>query len=493
MSLAIYSSEQMQQWDQFTIENEPIASIDLMERAASLATKNILGRNIFKSASIFCGPGNNGGDGLVIARLLADVKKEVTVYLLKFGEPSEDFSSNLKRLPKTVKVIELTEKESSFEADTDIIIDAVFGSGLNRAVSGRIGEVISKMNKVKAIKIAIDMPSGLFAVDNHENESFPAVFEADETLTFMAPKMPFFYPSYAGFVGNFRIIDIGLHPEFKSKSIAKFITSDDIKIQKRKTFAHKGDNGYLSILGGIGVMIGATVICGNAAFKSGVGYVNVACSEDGRFPLNTVVPEVIWQHIKNFELSEKSTSIAIGPGLGKSDLAIVVLKQILNTNLPTVLDADALNLIAEHTNLFEKLSNNCILTPHIGEIKRLVGIHRTDEELLNAQKEFSIKHQVYIIQKGPFSKLTTPEGNIFINSTGNPGMASAGMGDALTGIIGSLLAQGYSHENAAIFGMYLHGYAADLHAKDHGQIGLLASDVVNRLPEAINQFVKNEA
>lgn len=493
MSLSVYTSEQMQQWDQFTIENEPISSIDLMERAASLATKAILGRNAFNSVAIFCGPGNNGGDGLVIARLLAEVNKNVRVYYLKFGSESDDFKINLEKLPKEVEVNELTESENAFVEDSDLIIDAVFGSGLNRAIEGWIGEVIQKMNEIKAIKIAIDMPSGLFAVENDKNNSFPAVFEANETLTFMSPKMPFFFPAYVGFVGNFRIIDIGLLPDFKSDPIAAFINSEDIVINKRSIFQHKGDSGFLTVVGGIGDMTGAVVLTAQAAFKSGVGYVNVACSENGRFPLNSRIPEVIWQDIKAFELSEKTSAIAVGPGMGISEMALNLLKDLLKTDLPIVLDADALNLLAANESLKNEIPKNCILTPHIGELKRLVGIHKTDEALLNAQKKFSVKHQVYIIQKGPFSKLTTPEGKIFINSTGNPGMASAGMGDALTGIIGSFLAQGYSAEQAAIFGMYLHGYAADLQANDHGQIGMLASDVIEKLNEAVNQFVKSEA
>ena len=251
MSLAVYKSEQMQQWDKYTIENEPIASIDLMERAASLATKSILGRNAFDSVDIFCGPGNNGGDGLVIARLLSEVKKDVTVYYLKFAPESDDFKINLKKLPKEVKLIELTEDKYDFTSSADLMVDAVFGSGLNRAVQGWIAEVITAMNSIECRKIAIDMPSGLFSVNNHENESFPSVFEADETLSFMSPKMPFFFPSYVGFVGNFRIINIELHPDFQGESLAEYVTGDDVKIRKRATFAHKGSHGALEYHWGI--------------------------------------------------------------------------------------------------------------------------------------------------------------------------------------------------------------------------------------------------
>ena len=489
MSLPVYNSEQMQQWDAFTIVNEPITSVELMERAASLAAKSILGRNAFTSAAVFCGPGNNGGDGLVIARLLSEEKKKVTVYTLSFGTETEDFKANFKRLPKSVKVVELSEKMHKFLCSEDLIVDAIFGSGLNRAVKGWIADVIQKINALNGIKIAIDIPSGLFAADNHENESFPAVFEAQETLSFMSPKMPFFFPSYAGFVGKFRILDIGLHTAFTGKKIAYFITKSDIHINQRKTFSHKGINGALTIIGSLGDMSGAVIIAAKSAFRSGSGYVYAACDENSKSALNTSIPEVIWQNVNQFELPKKSTAIAIGPGMGTTELAYKLLNEVLCSDLPLVLDADALNLLSERKNLLSILPENSILTPHIGELKRLVGTFSSDEELLAAQKEMSIKHKIYIIQKGPFSKLTTPDGQIFINSSGNPGMGSAGMGDALTGIIGSLLSQGYSAKEAAIFGMYLHGYAADLYARDHGQIGLLASDVISKLQEAINQFV----
>ena len=240
-------------------------------------------------------------------------------------------------------------------------------------------------------------------------------------------------------------------------------------------------------------MTGAAVISAKAAAKTGCGYVFVTSASEGRYPLNTAIPEVIWQDAKDFKLQDKATAIAIGPGLGTADQSLDILSVALKSELPIVLDADALNLLAENEVLRKHTPENSILTPHIGELKRLVGIHRSDEELLAAQKEYSVKHKVFIIQKGPFSKLTTPDGKIYINSTGNPGMASAGMGDALTGIIGAFLAQGYDAKEAALYGMYIHGYAADLYARDHGQIGLLASDVISRLSEAVNHFVRSEA
>jgi NAD(P)H-hydrate epimerase len=488
MSLKVYSSEQLQQWDKFTIEQEPIASIDLMERAATLATKSILGRNSFEKAAIFCGPGNNGGDGLVIARLLHESEFDVTVVLLDFAEPTSDFKNNYERLDSEINVVRLNEKEYNFNLEADLIIDAIFGSGLNRPVDGWIAEVISNINSLNIKTIAIDIPSGLFAINNKENTGFPSVIEADETLTFMSPKMAFFYAEYAKNVGNFRIIDIALHPDFKSESFADFITIKDVSIKSRSRFDHKGTSGCLMIVAGFEEMTGAAIIASKAALRSGSRYLFTSCDEKGKTGLNAAIPEAIWKSPHTFEIPTKCMAIAVGPGLGTSDFSKETLIKVLQSNLPQILDADALNLLSANKDLLAILPKGSILTPHLGELKRLIGEFEHPEDLLQAQLAFSAKHKVYIIQKGPFSKLTTPSGRVIVNSSGNPGMSTAGMGDALTGIIGAFLSQGCSAEAAAINGMFIHGYAADEIAKNHGQIGLLATDVIEQLPRIINRF-----
>ncbi|MEZ4922458.1 MAG: NAD(P)H-hydrate dehydratase [Crocinitomicaceae bacterium] len=488
MSLNVYSAEQMQKWDKYTIEHEPIASIDLMERAATLAAKSILGRNVFSSAGIFCGPGNNGGDGLVIARLLAESGKVVHLYLLQFGDQTEDFRSNFKRLPKAVIIHVLTDKEHDFDCKNDLIIDAIFGSGLSRPIEGWMGEVIQKINQTKIKTIAIDIPSGLFALDNSDNNGLANIIQADETLTFMCPKMAFFYERYYQYVGNFRIIDIGLSPDFQSQPFAKFITEDDVHIERRHRFDHKGTSGCMLLVAGFEQMSGAAIIASKAAMKAGARYLYTSCGEEGKTALNIALPEAIWHTTASFVVPAKVKAIAIGPGLGKSEEAVKILDQVLQNSLPLILDADAINCIAENAVLLGKLPENSILTPHIGELERLIGAQDTPESLLKAQLNFSKEHKVYIIQKGPFSKLTTPQGNVYINSSGNPGMSTAGMGDALTGIIGALLSQGYEPENAAIIGMFVHGYAADERVKDKGEIGLLASEVIDQLPHVLNKF-----
>ncbi|MEX1002819.1 MAG: NAD(P)H-hydrate dehydratase [Crocinitomicaceae bacterium] len=490
MSIPVYDSEKMQAWDQYTISHEPIASIDLMERAATLATKVILGSTAFQSVSIFCGPGNNGGDGLVIARLLHQQKKSVSVYLLRFGADSADFKTNRKKLPKTIPIRELSEKNHTFQSSDDLIIDAVFGSGLNRPVSGWIAQVIDEMNRLEAQKIAIDIPSGLMAKDNHKNTSFPHVFKAAQTLTFMAPKMPFFFSSYAPYVGHVRILDIGLHPDFQDDPIAKYITAADISIKKRDRFDHKNRNGVLHLIGGFEDMSGAAIIASTAAMKSGCGYLFTTSGEKSRLALNVALPEAIWRDSAAFNIPEKVDAIAIGPGLGQSELSTSILQESMKSGKPMLIDADAINLIATDQKLLDLLPANAILTPHVGELKRLIGDFESEEELLEAQLAFSKRHKVYLLQKGAYSKLTTPEGKIHINSSGNPGMGTAGMGDALSGIIGSLLAQGYTAEQAVIYGTFLHGYAADRIYVNLGEYGWTASDVIKELPHTINSFTR---
>lgn len=491
MSLPIYSSTVIKQWDEFTILNEPISSLDLMERAATVSTSHLLNSFDFESANIFCGPGNNGGDGLVIARLLSLSNKIVHVYLLNFGNTTAEFKSNLDRLGKQVKVIELNANGSQIELESDIIIDCIFGSGLNKPVTGWIGNVINQINAIDCQKIAIDIPSGLFATYNTDKADYKHIVEANCTITFMAPKLAFLFSENEKYVGKLLTVDIGLSEKFDVSPIARFMTESDIKLKKRNTNDYKSTNGCLTVIGGLDTMTGAIIIAGSAALRSGSGYLIASCSEKGRTALTSTIPEAIWESPVDFVLNNKTTAIAIGPGLGKSDLAVELLEKILDYENPLVIDADAIRLLGERPKLIEKLPANSILTPHKGELISLIGEYQNSEDTLKVQQDFSIKHQVFIIQKGPYSKLTTPDGKVIINSTGNPGMATAGMGDALTGIIGSLLAQDYSPFEAASFGMFIHGFSADIVANRKGQTGLLASDVIEQLPLVMNQLSKS--
>lgn len=483
----IYAANSLKKWDDFTIKHTPIESIELMEKAAQTCAKQILGAYIFERISIFCGIGNNGGDGLAIARILCENGSEVTVYLLgDISMACDNSILNYKRLPKGVTVIELSEK-AVLTIEADIIIDAIFGSGLNRAVNGWIGAVIDQINQYQTPVIAIDLPSGLFADDNRENDLSHCI-QADLTLTIQVPKMSFFYAEYDKYIGKFILIDINLLPDFTGDSIAVFVDKKSAQLKEKSKFIYKGDKGFLTIIGGFNKMTGAIILSAKAGFRTGCGYVGVISDETSFSPLMCHLPEAIWLGTSLESLSYKTNVIAVGPGLGQTTEALDLLKSIFNTKHPLVIDADAINLIAKNPSLKNELPAGSILTPHLGELERLIGAFKSPEERLEKQLAFSRKQNVYIIQKGAFSKLTTPEGCLYINSTGNNGMATAGMGDALTGMIGAFLAQGYAPIEAAINGMFYHGLAGDLGVKKNGTHGFLTSDLIESIPTALNEL-----
>lgn len=483
----IFEREELQAWDVFTIEHEPISSINLMERASIACVKRIIGSYFFQSVAIICGKGNNGGDGLAIARLLSKRGYKISVYICELSNnASADFTTNLKRLPKAVSV-EYLVKDSELNFSADLLVDCIFGTGLNRPVTNWVGKVIACMNANPSPTVSVDLPSGLFAGKNLDNPRKYCV-QADRTFTFQQAKWPFFFHEYAQYVGDFSVLNIDLLPNYEGDTIATYIGASEVNVQKRKLFSHKGNHGYLTVIASTDGTWGAALLCSVAGFRTGAGYVGLLSSKEVAKPLASRLPEAIWEGENFTDISKKTTAISIGPGLGQSNKSHKLLDKALEYGKPLVIDADAINLIAANENLRIKVPENSILTPHIGELKRLVGPADHPEQLLKKQLEFSVKHHVYIIQKGAFSKLTTPEGKIYINSTGNPSMASAGMGDVLTGVIGSFLAQGYSPLKAAINGMYFHGLAGDIAVRNNGEHGLISSDVIDALPEAFANF-----
>jgi len=385
----IYSASEMQKWDQYTISHTPIASIELMERAAIKCTKQLLGNHRFQTISIVCGKGNNGGDGLAIARILASCEKEVTVYICDYSlAESTDFTENLKRLPSTVKFVRLNEKSPvSFKAD--LIIDAIFGTGLTRPVEGWLGLILSSMNASGTPIISIDIPSGLFATEN-QNNPLQNCIRAAETLTFQQTKMVFLHAEYAVYTGKVKVLDIGLSPFFTGKEEALLIGAGDCELESSNVFAHKGTKGYLSIIAGNSTMLGAAILAAKAGFKTGAGYVGVMGPEELISPLAVHLPEAIWMGEKWSSLSKKTTALAIGPGIGKSAKALSILTSALKANLPVVIDADALNLISENPSLWKEIPKNTILTPHFKELTRLIGRTNSPEECLARQQAFSV-------------------------------------------------------------------------------------------------------
>ena len=478
--MQIFDAASIRKWDTFTIKEKQISSIELMETAAEEVAQYIITKIPKQSIYIFCGPGNNGGDGLAIARLLANNNWHVKVFTTASAtDCSSDYQINLKRLPKTVNVLHLSENFLLPKIESGIILDSLFGSGLNRPLSGRYKKIVQELNSSSLRIISIDIPSGLFATDNSIND-LEAIIKAHTTLTFQCPKMSFFYADYARFVGDFDILNIELSQNFQGKPIGEFIEKERIKLKDKETFDFKGDNGYLTLIAGNNPMQGAAVLAAKAAFKMGCGYVGWLCHPEHHLEMLKVIPEAILLQ----SISPKSTAIAIGPGLGTDASALDLLKKSIRAELPLVLDADALTLISKERITPPK---NSILTPHLGELQKLIGKWKNSEECLSLQKQYAQKHEVFLLQKGAYSKLCTPNGKVYINSTGNSNMAKAGMGDTLTGMIGSLLAQGYNSEEAVIYGVFLHGLAGDLAAKSEG-IGLLASNVAEKIPTVIKEL-----
>lgn len=494
--MKILTAQQIKQADEFTIKNEPISSIDLMERAAIKCVEWLKNKyNTDKSFAIFCGVGNNGGDGLAIARLLTENNYRVKVFVVEFSKNySKDFELNLEKLKKTnVELVILSEKDFQFKiAAESIVIDAIFGSGLNKPIEGFVAKIIHQLNSHQVV--SIDIPSGLFGEDNQHN-NIKNIITASYTLTFEQPKLAMMFPQNNIFCGECTILPIGLHPDY-IKTVETpyfFTTKQDVKglVLPRQKFSHKGIYGHaLLIAGSLGKM-GAAVLSSKACLRSGVGLLTVHVPTVGLQILQTAVPEAMCSvdeennHFTAIKNTEKYQAIGIGPGIGLEKQTQNALKLLIqNTTLPMVIDADALNILAENKTWLSFLPNNSILTPHPKEFERLVGKWSNDEERLKLQIDFSAKNNVIVVLKGAHTSISTPSGNVYFNSSGNPGMATAGAGDVLTGIITSLLAQGYLPENAAILGVYLHGVAGDIALEHTGEEALIASDIISAIADA---------
>lgn len=494
--MKLFSTKQIAELDKFTIENEPIFDIDLMERAAMQITNWLVNKfSIEQKMVIFAGPGNNGGDAIAIARQMAELDYLCEVYLLGFGKELKDSPAiNWQRLMeqnkvKLSKIIDINEFPEI--AEYDIILDGMFGSGLTRPLKGVPAEIVKKINQLKNRVVAIDVPSGLMGEDNSENIA-ENIIEADFTLTFQFPKISFLLAENEKYVGIWEVLSIGLHPTGiqQTSSNFHFIEKIDVVdfIPKRSTFQHKGDFGHALLIAGSYGKMGAAILASKACLRAGVGLLTSHVPRLGYSIIQTTVPEAmasVDQHDSMFtefpDLSSFS-AIGVGPGLGKKQNSCRALCSLLEVaKAPLVIDADALNILSENKEWFKKIPENSILTPHPGEFKRLVGATDNSYESIQKQIQFSKKYKVVLVLKGAFTSISTPAGKLYFNSTGNPGMATAGSGDVLTGIILGLLAQGITSENAAVCGVYLHGLAGDFAAKDKSQYSLIAGDIVENM------------
>lgn len=493
--MKIFDTRDIKEIDAFTIKNEPISSVDLMERAAEGCALWINNRYTKdQTFTVFTGSGNNGGDGWAIARILTDRGySNIRLYHLEISSSiSPDLKINQSRLTRQGKVaIHMIRSIADFPIPEpeSILIDALFGSGLNRPLEGIAANLVAHLNTSGCPIISIDLPSGLMGeVNQPENK----VIRAQHTLTFQFPKRAFFYIENSAHTGDWHIIDIGLHAKVihEKHSDFHYLTFEEIsgKIRKRSRFSHKGVFGHALLLAGSYGMAGAAILAARACIRSGTGLLTThlpgLC-----YPIaQAVVPESIFSIDKNPEVFstlpeiEKYTAIGVGPGLGTADITAVALNNLINnSNIPMVLDADALNILAMHSGLIAELPENSIITPHPGEFDRLFG--KSENGLMRnmLQIEKSKEYKVIIILKGAYSSITLPDGTCYFNSTGNPGMATGGSGDVLTGIILSLLSQKLTPVDAALTGTFLHGLAGDLAAEEKGQQSLIASDIIDNL------------
>jgi NAD(P)H-hydrate epimerase len=501
--MKIFRADQVRKIDSYTIKNEPIASIDLMERAADRLTAWYIRRfDISRPVLIFAGPGNNGGDALAVARLLTERKYSVKCFLTGPDEKlSGDCRINLERLKKQNEVKIYIIKSSADFPDidqNDVIIDGIFGSGLSRIVSGQISEIIRHINLSESTVVSIDIPSGLFGEDNRKND-YKSVVNADITLTFQFPFLSFFFEENADFIGHWRVLDIELHPHIIKETKADYLTiqREDIidLLPERRTFSHKGTYGHGLLVCGCYGMMGAGLLAAEATLRGGAGLVTLHVPKFGYSIVQTGFPEAIVSidqsdiiFTKHPELSAFQ-AVGIGPGIGCKENTGRGLKHLLeHVRVPIVIDADAINLISAHKEWLDLIPKSSVLTPHPKEFDRLAGESASSFERHLKQLEFSRKYNIYIILKGAYTGISTPEGVYFFNSSGNPGMATGGSGDVLTGLMTGLLAQGLNSRDAAISAVYIHGLAGDLALEGSSEESIIAGDIIKHLGPAFRKI-----
>ena len=503
--MKLFFSDQIAEIDRYTIEHEPILSVNLMERAVKQVfdwfKKHIDTTSI---VHVFVGPGNNGGDGLALARMLVLDGWSVSVYLVQeSGSLSADARINLDRLrvhPKS-KIFDLTDRAVSFPniESSDVVVDAIFGSGLKRPCTGLALETVKSINLSGAKVVAIDIPTGLMGEDSRAAGAGGIVF-ASHTLTFQFPRLSFLMADNARYIGQWVVLDIGLHPAAIAQTPSDFVYLEisDIasRIKHRPRHCHKGDFGHALLCAGKYGMMGAAVLAAKGCLRAGAGLLTVHVPNCGVQILQMALPEALVSEDDDLAALSSPPSllqynaIGIGPGIGQVGEVDSCLDELLGSvdKKRLVLDADALNIMARHAEWWSRVPQGTIITPHPGEFDRLTKPHSDDYERMQSAMAFAKEHRVVVVLKGAHTLIVLPSGKCYFNSTGNAGLATAGSGDVLTGIILGLLSQGYEPEDAAIVGVYIHGLAADLALDNQSVESLMASDVLNYLGQAYLQI-----
>ncbi len=502
--MKILPIEKIREADAYTIAHEPIADIDLMERAANELYEWVESNlNPEKEIVIFCGMGNNGGDGFALARMLFQAGYKINVMLIRHAEQmSPSCRINYDRILKTqVSLTEINDGEELPEIGSDTtVIDAIFGSGLSRPVTGFVAKVIEHINGSNGVIISVDVPSGFFC-DETNTGNKGSIIKADYTLTFQFPKTGFVYPENEQYLGHWEVLPIGLHPDYINSVSVKnhFIISNDIRLilKPRGKFSHKGTYGHGLLIAGSYGKMGAAVLAASAGLKAGAGLITAHIPKNGYNIIQTAVPEAMVsidsdkKFFSDLPYLANFNAIAVGPGIGLDDKTKNALKLLIqDAGMPLIIDADAINILAENKTWISFIPKNSIFTPHPKEFERLVGKTANDFERNEKQREFSIKYHVYVVLKGAHTAITCPDGSCYFNSTGNPGMATGGSGDVLTGILLGLKAQGYSSLETCLLGVYLHGLAGDIAAKKTGFEALTAGDLTSNLGKAFKRILK---
>lgn len=503
--MKIFQSIDIKKLDVYTCNKEKISSIELMERAAHALTEAIAKR-WDKSVSVkaFAGPGNNGGDTLAVSRLLADKGYSVEVYLFNTTEKlSDECQANKEKILENEN-IRFTEVTVKFDAPVltaeDLVIDGLFGSGLNKPLNGGFAAVVKYLNMSPATVVSIDVPSGLMCEDNTYNIK-NHIIHADVTLSLQLPKLAFLFGENEEYTGKWELLDIGINSEAIESIDTDYSILEEEEVYKllkpRKRFAHKGNFGHALLIAGSYGMAGSSILSGKACLRAGVGLLTIHAPFRNNDILQVSVPEaMIQQDIhENYFITPVDTdnyqAVAIGPGLGQEEeTAEALIEQIKHCQVPLILDADALNILSDSKNQLTLLPKNTILTPHPKELDRLAGKCRDSAERLVKARELAASLKIYIVLKGAWTAIISPEGKCWFNPTGNPGMATAGSGDVLTGIILGFCSQGYSAEESCKLGVYFHGKAGDLAAEMVGEISLMAGDIISCLPAALKEVKK---
>jgi len=470
--LQLLTSSQIREADAYTIRNKPISSIDLME-SASLAFARVFQQEIpdhDTPISVYCGTGNNGGDGLAIARLLKQSGyNQISVNIFRLSDrESPDFSTNLERIRNTdISIREINPGNELPEENALVIIDALIGSGLNKAIEGPLKLLITQLNQLNRKVYAVDIPSGLPSEGPIDPDA--SILKATLCISFQRPKINFFFPESAKATERFQVVEIGLDEDYIQAQAGpwKLVEEQDIinSIKHRKAFSHKGSYGHALIIAGNTETMGAALLCADACMHSGAGLTTASVPDNGLSALNSYAPEVMFIHrseLKTAPAFDKYSAIAIGPGLGKDYESVELFKKVLNSKgIPMVIDADGLNILALNPDMFKKLPEKCIICPHVKEFDRLFGKSGSWWERISIAVEKAKELNIIILLKNQYTFIVLPDGNVMINPTGNPAMAIGGMGDVLTGMIAAFLAQSYSPEKSAMLSVYIHGKAGD--------------------------------